>query len=282
MASVPPNPTQLTPPRVALIDERSGAISREWYRFFLSLLNATETNQQDASLSVDTNALLASYDAVFAEAVQGLESAPDCCSEAANADAKINSLAQTTNVVPPAASENDIGVIQSQLQALALSPPPREYRTPRYGSFYDTTIQTAAVVNTAYAMTFNTTDLSQGVNLGSPTSRVYVDRPNVYNVQFSAQIDKTSGGVGLVWIWLRKNGVDVPDSAGQIRIQGNDAEILAAWNYIIQLNAGDYIELMWEVDDTSVILLAEAASAVHPSVPSVILTVTDNVSSLEV
>lgn len=282
MASVPPNPTQLTPPRVALIDERSGAISREWYRFFLSLLNATETNQQDASLSVDTNALLASYDAVFAEAVQGLESAPDCCSEAASADAKINSLAQTTNVVPPAASENDIGVIQSQLQALALSPPPREYRTPRYGSFYDTTIQTAAVANTAYAVTFNTTDLSQGVNLGSPTSRVYVDRPNVYNVQFSAQIDKTSGGVGLVWIWLRKNGVDVPDSAGQIRIQGNDAEILAAWNYIIQLNAGDYIELMWEVDDTSVILLAEAASAVHPSVPSVILTVTDNVSSLEV
>jgi hypothetical protein len=85
-----------------------------------------------------------------------------------------------------------------------------------------------------------------------------------------------------VWIWLRKNGVNIPDSSGQIRIQGNNAEIIAAWNYVIQLNAGDYIELMWEVDDTSVILLAEVASAIHPSVPSVILTVTDNVSSLEV
>ena len=274
------NPTNLTPPRVAFLDPRSGAISREWYRFFLSLLTATQTTQAETELAPDANALLASYDAVFADAIQGLESAPD--NGTAEVDAKVDALAQTTGVTPPAASESDIAAIQTQLQALALAPPPKEFRTPRYGSFYDTTTQTAAAINTAYAMTYNTVDLSQGVTRGSPTSRIYVDRPNVYNVQFSAQVDKTAGGVALVWIWLRKNGVNVPDSAGQIRIQGNNAEILAAWNYIIQLNDGDYIELMWEVDDTSVILLADPASAVHPSVPSVILTVTDNVSSLEV
>lgn len=70
------NPTQLTPPRVALIDPRSGAISREWYRFFLSLLTATQTTQDEAALAPDVNALLASYDVMFADAVQGLESAP--------------------------------------------------------------------------------------------------------------------------------------------------------------------------------------------------------------
>jgi hypothetical protein len=281
MAYSPINPTQLTPPRVAFIDERSGAISREWYRFFLSLLTATQANQEEVELAPDATSLLASYDAVFGEAIQGLESAPDCCTATADVDAKVNSLAQATASTPPAATESDIAVIQSQLQALALSPPPKEFRSPRYGSFYDTTSQTAAAINTAYAMTFNTTDLSVGVTRGTPTSRIFVDRPNVYNVQFSAQLDKTAGGVGLVWIWLRKNGVNVSDSAGQIRIQGNNAEILAAWNYVIQLNAGDYIELMWEVDDTSVILLADPASAVHPSVPSIILTVTDNISSLE-
>lgn len=276
------NPTQLTPPRVALIDERSGAISREWYRFFLSLLTATQNNQEETALAPDANALLASYDAVFSDAIQGLESAPDCCTATADVDAKVNALAQTTGVTPPAASESDIAVIQSQLQALSLTPPPREYRTPRYGSFYDTTTQTAAAINTAYAMTFNTTDLSVGVTRGSPTSRIYVDRPNVYNVQFSAQLDKTAGGDALIWIWLRKNGVDVPDSAGQVRVQGNNSELLAAWNYLVQLNAGDYIELMWEVDDTSIQILYDPATAVHPAVPSVILTVTDNVSSLEV
>jgi hypothetical protein len=193
----------------------------------------------------------------------------------------MKSVLEYLDRAPAAASQEQIAALQEQITALQQMPPPKEFRSPRYGSFYDTTSQTAAVINTAYAMTFNTVDLSVGVTRGTPTSRIYVDRPNVYNVQFSTQLDKTSGGVGLVWIWLRKNGVNVPDSAGQIRIQGNSAEILAAWNYVIQLNAGDYIELMWEVDDTSVILLAEAASAVHPSVPSVILTVTDNISSLE-
>jgi len=122
--SVPLNPTQLTPPRVAFIDDRTGAISREWYRFFLSLLTATQNNQQETQLAPDTSSLLASYDAVFADAIQGLESAPDCCSETASLSAEVNELAQTTGVVPPAATESALAVIQSQLQALALAPPP--------------------------------------------------------------------------------------------------------------------------------------------------------------
>jgi hypothetical protein len=208
--------------------------------------------------------------------------------EAGNANANANEandsiqrLLDSLDRGPPAASQEQIAALQEQITALQQMPPPRQNRTPRYGSFYDTTTQTAAVINTAYGITFNTTDLSFGVTVGSPTSRIYIDRPNVYNVQFSAQVDKTTGGVGLVWIWLRKNGVNVPDSSGQIRIQGNNAELVVGWNYIIELNSGDYIELMWEVDDTSVILLADPASAVHPSVPSIILTVTDNISSME-
>lgn len=282
MASAPINPTALTPPRVALIDERSGAISREWYRFFLSLLTATQNNQAETELAPDANALLASYDAVFGEAIQGLESAPDCCSATADVDAKVNALAQAAGVTPPAASESDIAAIQSQLQALALTPPPKEFRTPRYGSFYDTTDQTAAAANVAYAMTFNTTDLSVGVTRGSPTSRIYVDRPNVYNIQFSAEFINTAGGAHRVWIWLRKNGTDVPESAGAIRIEGNNSELVASWNYLLQMNAGDYFELIWEVSDTAVSLHADPATAVHPAIPSIILTVTDNVSSLEV
>jgi hypothetical protein len=194
----------------------------------------------------------------------------------------LQSLVQLLAYAPQAPTQSDIDALQDQITALQQQPPPKEYRTPRFGSFYDTTTQTAAAINTAYAMTFNTTDLSFGVTRGSPTSRIYVDRPNVYNIQFSAQLDKTAGGVGLVWIWLRKNGVNVPDSGGQIRIQGNNGETMAAWNYLTQLNAGDYIEIMWEVDDTTVQILYDPATAVHPAVPSVILTVSDNISAMEV
>jgi hypothetical protein len=256
--SVPLNPTQLTPPRVAFIDDRTGAISREWYRFFLSLLTATQTTQAETELATDASSAVASV------------------------QAEVNELAQTTGVVPPAATESALAVIQSQLQALALAPPPKEYRTPRYGSFYDTTDQTAAVINTAYAMTFNTTDLSFGVTRGTTTSRISVDRPNIYNIQFSAQLINTAGGAHRVWIWLRKNGTDVPDTATAVRLQGNNAETVAAWNFLLQMNAGDYFELMWEVDNLAVSLYADPATGVHPAIPSIILTVTDNVSSLEV
>lgn len=184
---------------------------------------------------------------------------------------------------PASASTEQIDDLQDQIAALQQTPPPKEFIAPRFGSFYDTTDQTAAVINTAYGMTFDTTDLSFGVTRGSPTSRIYVDRANIYNIQFSAQVINTSGGgAHRIWIWLRKNGTDITQSATVIRIQGNNTENVAAWNFLLQMNAGDYFELMWEVDNTGVQLHADAATGVHPAVPSIILTVTDNVSSLEV
>ena len=149
--------------------------------------------------------------------------------------------------------------------------------TTRFGYFYDTTTQTAAVINTAYGMTFNSIGFQRGVTIGTPTSRIYVDRPGIFNIEFSAQLDKTSGGTAFIFIWLRVNGVDVPDSASRIRIQGNNAEIVAAWGYLHEFNAGDYFEIMWSTDDTSCQILAAAASPPVPGIPSVILTVTNNI-----
>lgn len=61
------NPTNLTPPRVDFLDPRTGAISREWYRFFLSLLTATQSTQSETEVAPDVSALLASYDALLSE-----------------------------------------------------------------------------------------------------------------------------------------------------------------------------------------------------------------------
>jgi hypothetical protein len=99
--AVPTNPTQLTPPRVPLTDDRTGAISREWYRFFLSLLTATEDNLTAAEVSPDTSSLLASYDAMLNSLAQGVESAPDALSVATSLDSKVDMLAQSFGVTPP-------------------------------------------------------------------------------------------------------------------------------------------------------------------------------------
>ena len=181
---------------------------------------------------------------------------------------------------PAGDSASLASVLQSEIQSLSVAPA----HTPqlprhRYGSFYDTTDQTAAVINTAYPITFDTTDLSLGVTRGTPTSRVYVDTANIYNIQFSAQIDTNVGSDHLLWIWLRKNGTDVPQSAGQVRTKGNNFAAIVAWNYLLEMNAGDYFELMWATDSTGVFINASAASAFHPAIPSVILTVTNNINA---
>lgn len=170
--------------------------------------------------------------------------------------------------------------LTNTVELLATAPPEREYKRSRYGSFYDTTTQTAAAINTATAVTLNTTDLSSGVFIGS-SSRITVDTDGIYNLQLSVQLDKTSGGTAEFFIWFRKNGVDVTDSASQVRIQGNDAEIFTALNFFFSLKAGDYVEIMFSVTDTSVQLLAVPAATPHPGIPSIIVTVSNNIQGFQ-
>lgn len=143
-----------------------------------------------------------------------------------------------------------------------------------YGSFYDDTTQTAAAINTAYAMTFDHTVEANGVSRGSPTSHIVVANTGVYNIQFSAQLDKTSGATGNIYIWLDINGSTVADSGTTIAIQGTAARTVAAWNFVVSLTAGQYFRLMWSTDDTGIRLLHNTAVSPCPAIPSVILTVT--------
>jgi hypothetical protein len=166
------------------------------------------------------------------------------------------------------------------VEGLQMTPPPREFKRARYGSFYDTTTQTATTINTAKAITFNTTDLSQGVFIGSPTSRIVVDSEGLYNFALSFQIDKTSGGTAEFYIWFRLNGANVSNSAGFIRIQGNNAEIFSAYNLFLDLKANDYVEIMFSVTDLTVEVLAVPATAPVPAIPSIILTVNNNIEGV--
>lgn len=194
-------------------------------------------------------------------------------SNANSALASLQAIAQALDfltVSPPESRTSD--------DAAFLLPPPQPEKRKRYGTFYDTTTQVAAAINTATLITFNTTDLSFGVYRGATTSRIYVDEPGIYNFQFSIQLDNTTGGNHLAYIWCRINGVDVANSASQVRLKGTDGELVAAWNFVLSMNDGDYFELVYSVSDVAVQLVAQAAAAPVPAIPSVILTVTNNIS----
>jgi hypothetical protein len=213
-----------------------------------------------------------------------LQAAQEAAVASASAEAKaqvaleqIAALQADLNVSPSASGlQTMLAALRTDVEGLQMAPPPVPRRRTRYGQFYDTTTQTAALASTAYAITFNTTDISDGVTLRS-TSEVEVDTEGLYNFQVSIQLDCASGSNQEVWVWVRKNGTDIPNSAIYVTIQNNNSELVQAFNLFVDMKAGDYVEFMWAVGNTSAQLATFAASAFAPAVPSIILTVSNNI-----
>ena len=222
------------------------------------------------------------------------------------------------------------------------------WKNPKYGTFYNTTTETVGIINTAYPLNFDTTDLSNGVTVATTAavvtgsialfvltvtavtsgtlsigqvisgtgvtvgtrivafvsgsggvgtytldksqtvlstaisatkqSRLTVSADGVYNFQFSCQLDKSSGSAKSVYIWPRIDDVDVANSATEVTLSGSNAATVAAWNFVYNLSANCYFELMWSAEDTDCIMPASAAVAPVPAIPAIIMTVTNNIS----
>jgi len=263
--------------------------SPEQIKQFENLFAVADTvvDVPDGIVVIDFEAGLAqssANDALAQIAAQAQESAVNAAlaeSKANQALALIDNLRKAVEGLQITPTLELVDNLRKAVEGLQMTPPPREFKRARYGSFYDTTTQLATVINTATAITFNTTDLSQGVYIGGTTSRIIVDSEGIYNFDTSFQLDKTSGGTAEFYFWFRLNGVDVPDSASHIRIQGNNAEIFSSLNYFFDLKANDYVEMIFSVDDLSVELKAIAASAPVPSIPSIILTVNNNIEGVQ-
>lgn len=148
-----------------------------------------------------------------------------------------------------------------------------------WGSFWSTANQSATAADTAYAIQFNNTDPeNSGVSLVDNTKITFAYK-GVYNLQFSAQVANAENNqVNEATFWLKKNGTNIPDTAGVVSVDGKHSGItgyaLPAWNWMFGISANDYIELYWHTNDTNVSLNAfpAMASPSHPLSPSVIFT----------
>lgn len=155
---------------------------------------------------------------------------------------------------------------------------------PKYGSFYDTTKQTNTTPGTPNAMRLNTTVASatNGVSIVSG-SRITFATAGVYDIKFSAQLERESGnGTDFVSIWLNRGtngGISAPleqtNTSVAITTAGPTGRQVAAWNFMVRAEAGDYYELMWACADANVVIQAvtDANTTYGPAIPSLILTV---------
>lgn len=172
------------------------------------------------------------------------------------------------------------GWISKQLDVKRIIEASNDTGTRTFGQFHDDTIQLHTSLNSPKAMELNSIDFYNGIvinndGFGRPTL-IQVPSAGIYNVQFSAQLNRTSGGaIENASIWFRQNGVDILNSNTHVNVIANSTYLVASWNIYVDCQASDTIQLMWSVSSLAIRLLAETPnlSVPHPATPSLIVTI---------
>lgn len=190
-----------------------------------------------------------------------------------------NTAGALTNV-KPTAPDNVIPIaacITSNATTGVIFVRPTIEQQEYYGEFSATTDQTVAVINTAYPVTFNSTEITNGVTLtGSPTTRITVPAAGLYRVQVNMQVASSSASAKSLWCWFRKNGVDIPNSSRITTSNINNGYVSLSHEITVSLTANQYIEVMYAADDTTIFLDSTAATAFAPAAPAVQVAITQS------
>jgi len=116
---------------------------------------------------------------------------------------------------------------------------------------------------------------------GRVTSKITATVAGTYNIQWSGQFSSLSNASETAYVWIRINGVDLAGSTGRIGLlsrksAGVPNDLISGWNYYINLNAGDYVELFWLVSnatDVTIKSYAKNTSPAYPATASVVTTI---------
>lgn len=184
-----------------------------------------------------------------------------------------NTAGEFTNV-KPTAPDNVIpiaAVLKKDSQTGEIFVRPTVEQMQKYGRFARTTDQTANTINTGYPISFDDTEISNGVTIGDPTSRLVVSESGFYQFDVSIQAEATSNK-GVVYVWFRKNGVDVPMSSRSNTITNGDSYTIST-TLQISLDANEYVEIVWAASAAGILLSANDTPIVGPSIASALLSV---------
>lgn len=172
---------------------------------------------------------------------------------------------------------NVIRLYFSRLQNITqnlLGPNGGKYIDCPNGLFFNTADQTFAATNTAYPVVFNATYLNNAVALQSgSTSRIEVSIGGVYNFQYSGQLLSTNSSSKTVYLWIKRNNITIGYSTHAYTLSSNNEYTEISWNFNIDIDVGEYLELEIAATDTNVRLDAVAATSPHPGIPSGVMAV---------
>ena len=144
-----------------------------------------------------------------------------------------------------------------------------------YAQLIRTATQQAATANTAYGIAWDAMVFGDGITL-DPTDNTKIVFPEdgKFILSFSAELKSNSGSTKSIWIWPRINGVDANGTTMKTTLHTNNQDIVISRTAIFEMQAGQYLQAMFAVDDVDIWIDAPAATAFAPSAPAATLSIT--------
>ena len=144
-----------------------------------------------------------------------------------------------------------------------------------YASLQRSTSQTAAAIDTPYAIGWDTPSFNSGITLDpSDNTKIVFEEEGVYLLSFAVELLSSNSSDKNGWFWPRINGTDVAGSTIKVTMSGNGHHLVMSRSAAFPMTAGSYLQAMWAVSDVALWIDAPAATAFAPSAPAVTLSIT--------
>lgn len=189
-------------------------------------------------------------------------------------------LTQRTSLINPNPSQDGVllwcAINKNPVISLDNEWMPLHISAGAYGMFYDTTAQAPSAINTAYAINWGNAAYSNHISIdGTDSSKIVFEYKGTYKIEFSAEMHSESASAKTGYFWPRINGTDVAGSTMINTLETNDHKMNVSRAGIFQVNAGDYLQAMFAVDDLNLDIHGEAATAFCPATPSATMVITE-------
>jgi hypothetical protein len=169
--------------------------------------------------------------------------------------------------VKPTAPDNVIpvaSVLADDVSNGAIFVRPAVEQQQYYGEFTKTGTVSPAVVNTSYAVTWDNTEIANGISIVS-SSQITVAESGLYQFDVTLQLSSGNSSDKTVRFWFKKNGTNIANTTRIATVNINNGFTPIAMSEFFSLAAGDYIELWWQANSTAVSLTTNAAGGTAPN-----------------
>jgi hypothetical protein len=140
-----------------------------------------------------------------------------------------------------------------------------------YCVFYDTAKQTA-FTSTATPVKFNFKQIANKISIANNTAnnptRIVVLEAGIFQVNYHLQFIKSDAGTDEIIVWFRKNSAAIAYTNNTYIIQGSGIKNTINNNFLLELDANDYIELFFSVKNVNTALQGTTSTTASPSRPA--------------